>query len=184
MRLFIACEIPGNFRKKLVTLQKEIGDEHAKMKWVELANMHLTMKFLGEVEDPKVDEIKGALGNVKSEKITTSISGIGVFPSESYVRVLWVGMRPAEKIEELHEKIDGALSGLGFKPESRFQPHLTLGRVKAVRNKNGFISKIMELKERGLEFGEPFRIENFSLKKSTLTPKGPIYEDVAVFDLL
>ncbi len=183
MRLFIACEIPEDSRKKLVTLQNEIGDEHVKIKWVEPENIHLTLKFLGEVDDTKADGIKDSLLKIKAEHFSASLSRFGVFPSESYVRVLWVGLEPANKIEELHDKIDDALSELGFKPDSRFQTHVTLGRVKFVKNKREFVSRVRGLKGRGLEFGEPFKIDSFRLKRSTLTPKGPLYEDVAVFDL-
>jgi 2'-5' RNA ligase len=183
MRLFIACEIPENLRKKLVTLQNDIGSKHASIKWVEAENIHLTMKFLGEVEDSKVDEIRNSLRKIRLNPFSCAISGFGVFPSESYVRVLWVGLEPAEKIEKLHDEVDGSLSEIGFKSDSKFSPHATLGRVNSVTDKMEFISQLRRLKEEIRQIGEPFPIGNFILKKSTLTPKGPVYGNVEVFDL-
>jgi 2'-5' RNA ligase len=183
MRLFIACEIPADVRKELVTLQKTIGEEKARIKWVEPENTHLTLKFLGEVDEDKVDAIKDRLGEIRSEPIDAHASGLGVFPSESYIRVIWVGLEPASEIEKLHEKIDKAMSELGFRAESRFQTHVTIGRVRSIKNKEYFIKRITELKGRWREIGEHFRIDRFKLKKSTLTPNGPIYEDVAVIGL-
>ena len=186
MRLFIACDLPENVRKKLVTLQNTLGSENARIKWVEQKNIHLTMKFLGEVSYDKVAGIKEALGNVEHGAMSCSVSGFGVFPSESYIRVMWVGLEPEKEIQELHTKIDDSLSGLGFGPEKRFQSHVTLGRVKSVVNKPGLlahISKVRESKLGDTELGSPFSMEDFRLKQSTLTPNGPIYEDVAVFGL-
>lgn len=183
MRLFIACEIPYDARKKLFTLQKIIGEEDARIKWVEQDNIHLTIKFLGEVNDENVDGIRESLLSIKSKPIEAHLSGFGVFPSESYIRVLWVGLEPAAEIEKLHREIDDALSGLGFKHETRFQTHVTLGRVRSVRNKEGLVKKILKLKCKGTEIGESFKIDCFKLKKSTLTPQGPVYEDVASVSL-
>ncbi|MBN2331411.1 MAG: RNA 2',3'-cyclic phosphodiesterase [Candidatus Aenigmarchaeota archaeon] len=180
MRLFIACEIPEQVRKKLVTLQEDIGEEQARIKWVEMKNIHLTMKFLGEVDDGKVEEIKSSLSKIKSKAIDAHVSGFGVFPNESYVRVMWVGLEPAHDLGKLHDGIDAALSSLGFGTDSSFRPHVTLGRVRSVMDKNGLMRKIAEAKESLADIGSKFRIDEFKLKKSTLTPRGPVYEDVAV----
>jgi len=180
MRLFIAYDMPPDIREKLVTLQKRIGNEAARIKWVEPGNIHLTLKFIGEVEDSKADEIRDALKRIKFRPFISSVSGFGAFPSESYARVLWVGLKPADRIGELHERIGEALMPLGFGKEERFQPHVTLGRVNAVADKGSFIKNIQELKR--IEIGEPFTFGSFRLKKSTLTPSGPIYEDVEIFE--
>ncbi len=187
MRLFIACDMPEVLRKKAVTLQKFIGDEHARIKWVEPENIHLTLKFLGEVEDSQVEALKDALGGIRSEAFDCSASGFGVFPSDSYIRVLWMGLEPAGKISELHEKIDDVMSPLGFKPDRSFRAHVTLGRVRSVTDKQGLIGRVREMGDKDKEAGPggngKCRIDSFMLKKSTLTPKGPVYEDVAVFGL-
>ena len=178
MRLFIAIEIPEDIRKKLASLQAKIGDV-GKVKWVETENIHLTLKFLGETD--ALDEIKESLEKVKCRKFTSAVSGFGVFPNESYIRVIWAGMEPRKSIDELHEEIDDSLSHLGFPKDQKFHPHLTLGRVRSVSDKEKLKSAVDELKV--IEKIGEFKIEKFKLKKSTLTPKGPVYEDVAIFNL-
>lgn len=183
MRLFIACEIPENVRGDLVTFQNNIGDEHANIKWVEKENLHLTLKFLGEVDDKKADEIKDSINGIKSRTIGAHVSGFGVFPTESYIRVLWVSLEPSGELKSLHDAIDERLVGLGFKPEKRFTSHITLGRVRSVNDKGMLISKVNDMKVITGKIGKRFTIDRFVLKKSTLTPQGPLYEDVACVDL-
>jgi 2'-5' RNA ligase len=180
MRLFVAYDLPDNVRKKLVEFQKQIGESEARIKWVEEKNIHLTLKFLGEVEEGKTKEIIKALESVKFKPFLTSISELGVFPSEKFIRVIWVGLKPFEPIEDLHERIENSLVTLGFLRDKRFQAHVTLGRVKFIRDKVSFLSKIKILKVS--DISEHFALDNFKLKKSVLTPKGPIYEDLRVFE--
>ncbi len=184
MRLFIACEIPENIRDDLVTLQKKIGEEHANIKWVEKENIHLTLEFLGEVDDAKADEIRDSIMGIKSKTINAHVSGFGVFPTESYIRVLWVGLEPSGELNSLHDEIEDRLRTLGFKPDKMFSAHVTLGRVRSVKDKDGLVRKIEEIKEMIGEMGKQFSIERFMLKKSTLTPDGPVYGDIAVVDLV
>ncbi len=179
MRLFVACGMPDGIRQKLAALQNDIGNEHARIKWVEPVNIHLTMKFLGDVKDSRVDSIRKSLRKIRFKPFISSVSGFGAFPSESYVKVLWVGLKPKERLEELHARIDGSMSELGFRKDPRFQPHVTLGRVRFVNDKNEFLRKIRELKDTGI--GEPFKTDSFRLVKSTLTRSGPVYEDIEVF---
>lgn len=178
MRLFIAFDLPKNIVEKLVGLQKQIGNELAQIKFVEPENMHLTLKFLGEVEESKVNDIINKLKTVKFKPFLTSIAEIGVFPNEKFIRVVWIGLKPFDPINDLHERIDSALSGI-FKKDDRFQAHITLGRVKFVKDRERLLSVLKAIKMNDIT--EPFRIEKFMLKKSTLTPKGPIYENLAVF---
>ena len=181
MRLFIACDIPGSVKEKLAALRERVGSVDAGIKWVEVENLHLTLKFLGEVEEGKVDEIKNSLEEIKTPPFTSSVSGFGVFPSESHVRVIWAGLEPKERIVGLHALVDSALSGLGFGPELRFEPHVTIGRVKFVRDRAALVRGIGEL--RGARIPDTFGIDSFKLKLSTLTPQGPVYEDIGTFEL-
>ena len=180
MRLFIAFDMPESIRRKAAELQKRIGDEHARIKWVEIENIHLTLKFLGEVDDSKVSIITDSLKKIKFTPFLFYVSGFGAFPSESYARVLWVGLKPAEKISELHERIDDAMKDAGFAKDGRFNPHVTLGRVNYVSGKQDFIRRLAELK--GFEIRENFKFDRFKLKRSTLTGDGPVYEDLAAFE--
>lgn len=181
MRLFIAVEIPESVREKLTSFQGKIGNETAMIKWVETENIHLTLKFLGDVDESRVDSIKESLKSVKLEPFECSVKGFGVFPNEDYIKVMWAGIGPEIPFRKLHEQIDKVLEPFGFEKDSRFHPHVTIGRVRFVKDKKGLIDAINALKD--VEIGHEFKIENFKLKKSTLTPEGPVYEDVAMFNL-
>ncbi len=179
MRLFVALGIPEDVRKKLADLKDDVNKDCAKIKWVETGNIHLTLKFLGETD--VVDEIKENLDKISAEKFTMSISGTGAFPNENRVRVIWAGARPEKTICCLQKSIEESLSHLGFAKDSKFHPHVTLGRVRFVKDMDTLGEGISRLKAVG-KIGE-FPVEKFTLKKSTLTPEGPVYEDVAVFEL-
>lgn len=180
MRLFIAFDLPKKMIEKIGEFRDQIGDEAAKIKWVEPENLHLTLKFLGEIEDKKAKEVVSALKNVKFKPFLTSTAEIGVFPAEKYIRVIWIGLKPQEKIEDLHIRIDQELSKIGFKKEERFQAHITLGRVKFVKNRDLLLSALKTLKPE--DISEPFTVKCFKLKKSTLALKGPIYEDIETYN--
>lgn len=176
MRLFIAVEILDDLREKIALLQKGIPSEGLKM--VEKENLHITLAFLGEVEEGKKDKLVRALGNIGCEKFGMKLSGMGAFPSGSYIRVVWVGVE-SEGLKKLHAQINEALRALNFKTES-YSPHLTLARVKEKPSAElrAFIARNKEI-----QLGE-CEVKEFCLKKSTLTPKGPIYENVARFELV
>ena len=108
--------------------------------------------------------------------VITFLDKIGVFPNESYIRVIWIGLNPENEILELQKNIDENLKTL-FKKEKDFKPHLTLARVKYIENKEDFINK---LKNINIE-NKKIEINNFKLIKSTLTPNGPVYEELEVF---
>ncbi len=141
-------------------------------------NLHLTIKFLGELDDKKINQIKEALTNIKFKPQTVSIAESGVFPSEDYIRVVWVGIKPAGKIAELQQKIESSLAEPGIKKDNRkFAAHITLGRVKFVKDKKVLMERIKSIDIKT----EEFILDSFKLKKSTLTKQGPVYEDLAVF---
>lgn len=177
MRVFIAIDLPEKIKKKLNEVEKHIGDENAKIKWVEEENKHLTLRFLGEVSEEKANEIREKLKEIKFKKFLTSVSEIGVFPSESYIKVIWVGLKPDKSIIELKNKIEDKLAEIGIDRSERFQAHITLGRVRFVEDKLGLVEKV---KSAMLE-EEPFIVDKFLLIKSTLTKKGPIYDIIEVF---
>ncbi|MCK5177522.1 MAG: RNA 2',3'-cyclic phosphodiesterase [Candidatus Aenigmarchaeota archaeon] len=179
LRLFIAIDLEKNLCSKLSELQKQISPDIAKIKWVEKENFHITLKFLGDVEVQKIPEIKDKLSSLKFKGFISSVNQIGFFPSDNFIKTIWFGLMPHEKIFSLHEKIDSALSEIGFEKESSFQSHATFGRVKKIHNKIILIEKIQYIQN--IIKGEVFMIDSFCLKKSTLTKKGPIYENIAVF---
>lgn len=176
MRIFIAIEMPKEIKEILLDAQKQINTEKAKIRPAKA--FHLTLKFLGEVEEKKIEEIKSALKEIKFKKFNTALTEIGVFPNESYIRVVWAGLDdPESKITNLQKEIDSKIEQFNFKKDTRFHPHVTLARVKFVEDKQDFIKGLNEIKIKK----ETFQITEFKLIKSTLTGEGPVYEDLASF---
>ena len=170
MRLFVAIDF--NVLKKNLSSVK-IDDSLAKLNKV--GNFHLTLKFLGDIDD--VEPIKEKLRLIEFEPFKLTLDKIGFFPSENFVRVVWVGVKPVDKVKELQIKIEEALKE--FKKDFEFYPHITLARVKFVRDKENFtkILKDIKIEEESIE------VKDFRLVQSVLSPDGPVYEDVEVFEL-
>lgn len=171
MRLFIAIDLDNEEYFK--DIQKQIDSENAKINLTKA--YHLTLKFLGEVSAAKVQKIKEALNKINLESFKIKTTKIGVFPNANFVRVIWIGMEPENEIIELKNKVDDCLSDL-FRKEKDFKPHLTLARVKFVKDKGKFIENLRKIKIEEKEF----EIKNIKLIRSTLTPDGPVYEDLLV----
>ncbi|PIV70270.1 MAG: RNA 2',3'-cyclic phosphodiesterase [Euryarchaeota archaeon CG01_land_8_20_14_3_00_38_12] len=176
MRAFISADIgalPG-----IVKVLDDLKNTDADLKLVEPENIHLTLKFLGEIDEKMVDEIAGVMEKSVKEvsPFRIKLRGVGVFPSMDYMRVLWVGLKDAEKLGIIAERLENGLSNLGFKKEKRrFSPHVTIGRVKSSRNKDELQNFLNENTKK--DFGE-FDVKCIRLKKSVLTPKGPEYSTV------
>lgn len=165
MRVFIAIELPEEIKEKLRRIK--IKEEIAKI--VYPSDYHLTLKFLGEIDKKKLEIVKRNLSRIRFKGVKLKLEKIGYFPNPNYINVVWVGVTPKRKIIELKEKIDDALMEL-FPREKRFEPHITLGRVKFVKDKIRFKQDF----ER--EFEESFDADCFKLIKSELTEKGSKYE--------
>jgi 2'-5' RNA ligase len=160
MRLFIAFEVPEHVSSELRRIQEQIRQEGIKL----VRQFHLTFKFLGEVDDNKINEIKSDLQKISMAPFEASLNGIGVFPNMRHINTIWIGLEPENRIEELAKKID---------PEqTRFKAHVTIGRVKFIKSKEKLIENINKVKVPKLTF----RIDNIKLIKSTLTKEGPVYE--------
>ena len=173
MRLFIAIGF-DELKDYFLELQKLLP-KNAKLSLTK--SFHITLKFLGEVQPEKVESIINDLKKVKSEPFSAFLDTVGIFPTENYIRVVWVGLNPEEKILELQKQIDEALSRL-FKKEKDFKAHITLARVKYPEDKKAFVQQLKKIKIEN----KKINIKDFRLIKSTLTSKEPVYEDLAVFD--
>jgi len=173
MRLFIAVDFK-ELREFFENLQKQIPNEIAKFKLTN--SYHLTLKFFGEVEDNKVDLIKENLKKIKIGLSSVTLDKIGFFPSEDYINVVWVGFRDNKGIINLQQQVDSSLKE-SFKKDNGFYPHITLARVKFVKDKEKFVETLKNIKVEE----KTFEIKNIKLIKSTLKPEGPVYEDLGVF---
>lgn len=182
MRTFIAIDVDDAVRHKLVDVQREFASV-GQLKLVEPENIHVTMKFLGDVSEEIIQEIIDTLKKAVSGKRAFDfiVSGIGVFPNPSYVRVIWAGVEEGkEDIIAIQKSIDQELQKLGFAREKDFVPHLTLARVKRVGQKERLLSLLRDMS--GMEFGK-CHATCVELRQSTLTPKGPIYSTLERINL-
>lgn len=172
-RGFIAIDIkPTNEIKFFL---EDLDKTKAKLKLVELENMHITLKFLGETQESHIDRIVDIMENsVKDIKpFNITLKKTGVFPRESYIRIIWIGISNSENLKLIADHLNENLVELGYKKEGKiFTPHLTVARVKNPGDKKLLMETIE--KYRNKVFSKEL-VEKIYLKKSTLTPKGPIY---------
>jgi len=140
--------------------------------------MHFTVQFLGEISEEMVRKISDALNSIEFSAFSISFMGVGVFPKPSFPRVIWIGTNDGiNELEKLAEMIRTKLSQLGFRPDKKFKPHVTIFRVK---NKIEGISDKLE-KFSSYNFGKQ-TVSEIKLKKSELAPEGPIYTDLLVVE--
>lgn len=175
MRSFIAIDVPLELRQKIAGLQSEIATYDVKL--VEPQNMHFTLKFLGEVDESVLTSVTAKLKEDASnfKPFDAVIKGLGVFPGLNYMRVIWLG---CEDIFNLQQAVEDALSSISKKEKP--SPHLTIARVRSPKDKDKLIAFVE--KNKNIEIGS-FVVDEIKLKKSTLTPKGPVYEDVEIVKL-
>lgn len=168
MRLFVAVELPIEVKDELYRIQKLINPGLAKIKWVPKKNLHLTLKFIGEVTD--VEKIEKKLSKIKFNPFSVRLDKFGAFPSWDKIQVFWAGLGPKKDIVELQQNVDSELFSL-FKKDQKFSPHLTLGRVKMIKKEEEFLKAIKKIKIKPLEF----KINEFKLMQSRLTKDGSKY---------
>ena len=180
-RGFIAIKIKAT--PKILEFEKKIIDIDADVKLVEPQNIHITLKFLGDVEENLVEDIERNIRDAVNEinPFSIELNGAGFFPNQNYIKVIWIGIKNSEPIKKISENIDGKLVNLGFKKEKRgFSPHLTIGRVKTAKNKQ-LLQEVIE-KYDDAEFSVE-KIESIKLMKSVLNSKGPIYSVIKDIEL-
>lgn len=172
MRVFISINIPEEIRKEIKKIQDLLPEFFGKK--TELQNLHLTLKFLGEIEEQVVGEVKEKLREIKIEKFKTEIDEIGVF-SEDFIRIVWLHM---EDCDNLQKQIDNVLTDL-FEKERRFMSHLTIARIKKLKDKKGFLQDLKKIKIEKIKF----KVDKFYLMKSELTAEGPRYSVLEEYNL-
>lgn len=184
IRSFLAIEIDNDLIPKIANVQNSFKKTNTNIKYVSTENMHLTLKFFGNIEEEMVEDISLIIQKVISNysSFDLAIENCGSFPNENNIKVLWLGIANSEnnKIANLQKDLDKEFKKLGFKKEKNFISHLTIGRVKNSKNKAEIKNKIAKFKD--IKIGK-MTVNKISLKKSTLTSNGPIYEDINVFNL-
>lgn len=169
IRTFIAVELPDKFIPEIEKIGSTLNLPGLKL--VEPRSVHITLKFLGDINEDQVEPITEALSQVKCAPFEAVIKSVGVFPKLAYIKVIWLGAEG--NFEPLHSEVERVLSPFKFKKEHSFTPHATLARVKQTRDKALLLERLNELKD--VKIGT-FNVDSIALKKSTLTPEGPVYE--------
>lgn len=187
MRLFIAIEIAPAIRDKLTAFISELKPTIANASWARPEGLHITLKFLGNVQDEKHAAIESALNTVKAERFSLAIANIGIFPNPRSPRVLWAGIDSGAELASLAAKIDDVLNPLGFERERRaFSPHVTLARFKDGKGKPKLDAVLSSASNpegaRIWPFGT-MAATHFHLYESKLSPQGARYSKLASFEL-
>jgi 2'-5' RNA ligase len=170
MRLFVAIDTPKELGDYFKSLQTQLDKASAKLRLT--SSFHLTLKFLGDIDEKTAEKIIRRLEKIKSNPFILKTENIGVFPNSNYVRVVWVGLSKNQELISLQKNIDNVLEEFNFKKDFDFHPHITLARVGFVSDNTKFNESIKKIK-----IGEKsFEVKNFILYESNLTPKGPIYK--------
>lgn len=179
MRTFIAIELSEPIRNALSQIEAHLKYSGADVKWVREENIHLTLKFLGEIPEENIAKIKSILDEIgkSTPPFEISIKDIGAFPKIENLRVIWVGLdKGADESKILAERIDEALSKIGFQKETRaFAAHLTIGRVRSAKNKETLKEKVLSAGNSILNTQYSQLISSIILFQSTLKPDGSVY---------
>lgn len=180
MRLFVALEIPEETREKLRTLVKKLEPIARGARFVRPEGIHLTLKFIGHVDDSKLEEIKSQLANVPHRSaVEIAFRNFGFFPSEKRPRVFWVGIEAGRELAALASGIEEQLAPLGITSEERdFTPHLTLARFKTNEGVAEMQKVISSWPSR--DFGDT-NAREFYLYQSVLKSSGAVYTKIASY---
>lgn len=183
VRCFIAIELPDEIKRGLRELQAQLkAGSQAPVKWVEPENIHLTLKFLGNVAAGRIDEIAKAMTEAVrgTPPFSLEVKELGVFPNPRRVQIVWVGVSgEVERLSRLQQRIESGLRILGFAPENRrFTPHLTLARLRdhATPQERERLGQLVA--ETEFAAGS-FTVNSVKLIKSQLTREGPIYSQLS-----
>lgn len=176
MRLFVAIDLPEHLRQALGRLANGLPGA----RWVAPENLHLTLRFIGDIDGRQAADVDAALSAVRTESFPLALDGLGHFGEGRHVRALWVGVVPNPTLTRLHDKIEQALQRAGLAAETRkFKPHITLARFKSNPGEKlrDYLSHRVGLRM------EPFEVTEFTLYSSYLAKAGAIHTPEAVYPL-
>jgi 2'-5' RNA ligase len=174
-RIFVAIRPPQHIRRSLLNVMGGVSGA----RWQNDDQLHLTLRFIGEVEGHIAEDVAAALSSVHQSRFDIALSRIGAFERRSQPEVLWAGVTPHDHLKALHKKVDQACQRAGLSPEGRaYSPHITLARLK---RGSGPIAPFVEAN--GGLVSEPFTVDSFCLFESQLTPDGAVYTMIERYPL-
>lgn len=178
LRSFIAIDLPADLRNQILQLQKDLSPfTNSFIRWTKPENIHLTLRFLGDVEKRKLDDVINTLQEIAHAELPFElfISSLGVFPNIKQPRIVWVGINECESLTLLVRLFEEKLAILGFTAENRpFKPHLTIGRIRSycTSNESQMLSHALHSARK---FSASLLVNEIVLYKSDLKPGGPVY---------
>ncbi|MEM3648945.1 MAG: RNA 2',3'-cyclic phosphodiesterase [Thermoproteota archaeon] len=175
VRVFVSMDVENEYvSRRILEVQRRMVETQADLKLVDASILHLTIFFIGEVPESMVDRICETLSQVKGSPVEIELRGLGAFPTVSQPRVIFakIGKGSGELVERA-ERASEALSKIGFRMSEQFSPHLTIARVRSRLNVNKL--SLFVRSNGDILIGEALT-SRLRLKKSTLTPRGPVYE--------
>jgi len=183
MRCFIAIDISEDVRRLIEDIIEKCGKKQDNIRWINVDNIHLTLKFLGEANDAVIPEINKRLESICTmhNVFSINVKGVGVFPSLKYPNVLWIGVEDSEELKRLYSDIENAMSEIGFEKEDRkFSPHITFGRVKHRKSIDAVLKELYTFKD---AFFGSIEVKEILLMRSVLRPTGAEYSNINSFRL-
>ncbi len=178
MRLFVALSLPDEIRERLA----ELEDRLPGARWVPPENLHITLRFLGEVDGGTAHDIDAELTSLRGIGFEVTLAGLGHFGDGSKVRALYARVEPSEPLQRLQQKVEQAVQRAGLKPEGRkFKPHVTLARFRSGAIGGPDVERF--LVRHSLFRAGPFGVADFVLYQSFLSGEGAIYREEAVYPL-
>lgn len=180
-RVFLALDLSPEVRHRIMELEEEVGRAGGDVKLVPPENLHVTMKFLGDAGQPSIEAVHAVMKAVKAKPFPMEAKGTGVFPNPRTARVLWVGVgMGSDEVVSIFRQLEEGLIKAGFLKEKDFTPHITIGRVRSARGTGQLMDAMARY--RATSFGVT-TVDSIALKKSLLTPSGPIYSNLLEVDL-
>jgi RNA 2',3'-cyclic 3'-phosphodiesterase len=179
VRAFIAVELPDGSKKEMAAVQDRFRPSKVEASWPRPEGVHLTLKFLGELPETRTSEVvnvlRAAAGGLGPFLLAGR--GVGTFPNPENARVVWIGLAgEVERLIKLQAAVEDAMARIGTAREERiFIPHLTLGRIRNIRNRGAWLKALDECKDISLP---GFEVTAVSLMKSELKPSGAVYAEM------
>lgn len=181
IRTFISINIDEALKKEINNFITDLKRHNLDVRWVPVENLHITLKFLGHISEETIERVKDSLYNIALlfRPFRLRFNGVGLFPDTKRPRVIWIDISDKDVLRSLNKAIEEILVETGFKREDReFSPHLTVGRVRSLRDRERLIGLVRDIKDR--EFGI-IDVDRVFLMKSELRPGGAQYSVIAEF---